>query len=81
MGTIMKRLRGAVDGKFHRNSDELSFQRPESRLDDKRDTIAANEDVLQNGDLTFDEATRGGLGRHLGFWSTYFLMYEPNLLS
>lgn len=30
--------------------------------------------ILHPGELNFDEATAGGLGRHLGLWSTTFLM-------
>lgn len=82
MATLLKRLQAALDSKSPRNADELSFHRPESRLDEKRDTVGINVDgnPLQDGDLTFDEATRGGLGRHLGFWSTYFLMYAPSIV-
>ena len=30
--------------------------------------------ILYPGELDFDDATAGGLGRHLGLWSTTFLM-------
>lgn len=32
------------------------------------------EKILEPGKLSFDEDTRGGLGRHLGLTSTTFLM-------
>jgi hypothetical protein len=35
-------------------------------------TDRAPEPVV--GELNFDESTRGGLGRHLGIFSTIFLM-------
>lgn len=38
--------------------------------------LVTNGDVpaLQPGELSFDEDTRGGMGRHLGLFSTTFLM-------
>jgi hypothetical protein len=32
------------------------------------------EKILEPGELSFDEDTRGGMGRHLGLISTTFLM-------
>jgi hypothetical protein len=32
------------------------------------------EKILEPGELSFDEDTRGGMGRHLGLTSTTFLM-------
>lgn len=80
MSSLISRLRAAFgDNKPRPDSGDLSFSRPESNLsDDKRETKDAEHSVLGEPDgLSFDEATRGGLGRHLGFWSTYFLMYAP----
>lgn len=31
--------------------------------------------IVQPGDLTLEQDTAGGLGRHLGLFSTTFLMY------
>jgi hypothetical protein len=33
-----------------------------------------SEDNAEAGELKFDESTQGGLGRHLGLFSTTFLM-------
>lgn len=43
--------------------------------------VAAGEDpeadrMLQPGGLSFDDDTQGGMGRHLGLFSTTFLMYD-----
>lgn len=73
---IVERARAVFGGKPSRDTDALSFERPESEQDDKQDPVVTNDLIIQNDEKSFDEATRGGLGRHLGFWSTYFLMYE-----
>lgn len=38
------------------------------------DDAAEADDILNPGELSFEEDTAGGLGRHLGLWSTTFLM-------
>lgn len=38
------------------------------------DKAAESDEILNPGELSFDEDTAGGLGRHLGLWSTTFLM-------
>lgn len=38
------------------------------------DDVPEADAILHPGELNFDEATAGGLGRHLGLWSTTFLM-------
>lgn len=40
----------------------------------KADEPAEADATLQPGELSFEEDTAGGLGRHLGLWSTTFLM-------
>lgn len=76
MRSLTSSVRAAFGGTRRPESGELSFERPGSNLDEKRDVKGAAEDsAIRDPDgLTFDEATRGGLGRHLGFWSTYFLV-------
>lgn len=37
-------------------------------------TVGSNEQHAKAGELGFEEATRGGMGRHLGITSTIFLM-------
>jgi len=39
-----------------------------------QDQIGDKTTVPVVGELDFDESTRGGLGRHLGIFSTIFLM-------
>lgn len=42
------------------------------------DTDVGNGDsTAKAGQLDFEQYTRGGLGRHLGVFSTTFLMYVP----
>lgn len=38
----------------------------------------AADKIVEPGELTFEEDTSGGLGRHLGLFSTTFLMYVPS---
>lgn len=38
------------------------------------ETETGTEKILEPGELSFDEDTRGGMGRHLGLMSTTFLM-------
>jgi hypothetical protein len=47
--------------------------------DDKdRSNVEPEADkILNPGELSFEETTSGGLGRHLGLFSTTFLMYVP----
>lgn len=45
---------------------------------DSQDPVADRPSGPKVGELDFDESTRGGLGRHLGIWSTIFLMYVPS---
>lgn len=40
----------------------------------KAGEVAEADAILRPGELSFDEDTAGGLGRHLGLWSTTFLM-------
>lgn len=45
--------------------------------EEKTDSLAEirNDDATTGvGELNFEESTRGGLGRHLGVFSTIFLM-------
>ncbi|KAJ4391793.1 hypothetical protein N0V93_005413 [Gnomoniopsis smithogilvyi] len=76
MRSLVSNVRAAFGGTPNSpQSGDLTFDRPESNLSDKRDAKVAEDSVIRDPDgLTFDEATRGGLGRHLGFWSTYFLI-------
>lgn len=84
MSSFVNRLRAALDGGTptvtpQAETGDLPFDQPGSNLSDKRDAVtkAAEDSVICDPDgFSFDEATRGGLGRHLGFWSTYFLMYD-----
>lgn len=41
---------------------------------DVQGSVADRPSAPKVGELDFDESTRGGLGRHLGIWSTIFLM-------
>ncbi|KFY14152.1 hypothetical protein V492_02829 [Pseudogymnoascus sp. VKM F-4246] len=41
---------------------------------EKNNEVPEADAILAPGELTFDEATAGGLGRHLGLWSTTFLI-------
>lgn len=56
------------------SSPDLSKSEAQSdRGDDPR--IASNEELREDvGDLTFEQYTAGGLGRHLGIFSTTSLM-------
>lgn len=47
---------------------------PTAEKDSDVDVTVIDQPV-QPGELTLDEAARGGLGRHLGLFSTTFLMY------
>lgn len=47
-----------------------------NKLQSQSDTDVANGDsTAKAGELDFEQYTRGGLGRHLGVFSTTFLMY------
>ena len=41
---------------------------------DKYVAVSDADDLLQPGELSYAEVTAGGLGRHLGLFSTTFLM-------
>ena len=42
---------------------------------DKAVTVSDADNLLKPGELSYAEVTAGGLGRHLGLFSTTFLMY------
>lgn len=69
MATAFSRFKGSFDAR-------ASFSQPR---DEKRDVVAeeifAKEGAVQAGELHADEVAAGGLGRHLGLFSTTFLMY------
>lgn len=45
-------------------------------LDERKlpDEVQDSQPAVGVGELNFDEYTRGGLGRHMGVFSTIFLM-------
>lgn len=77
MSALKDRLRAAFGSKTRPDSSgQLSLEQPGSPEYNKsgEPVVAEDSTVRDDGLLSFDEATKGGLGRHLGFWSTYFLM-------
>lgn len=77
MSALTSKLRTAFGAKARPDSGQLSFEQsagsnPEYKKDEQ--VVEGDSTVRDDGLLSFDEATKGGLGRHLGFWSTYFLM-------
>jgi hypothetical protein len=63
--TVTVVLAGAFpdDKAFFRNSQSADVE------------LEGGDKLLQPGELSSDEDTRGGLGKHLGLTSTAFLMY------
>jgi len=55
-------------------SDVSSQDKALFRDSDSGEVDMEAEKILAPGELSFDEDTRGGLGRHLGLTSTTFLM-------
>jgi hypothetical protein len=55
-------------------SDVSSNDKALFRDSESRDTEMEADKLLEPGELSFEEDTRGGLGRHLGLVSTTFLM-------
>jgi hypothetical protein len=49
----------------------------EPKEDDPRGALSDAVPTEGVGQLTFQEYTSGGLGRHLGIFSTTFLVYGP----
>ena len=66
--------RGGDGGPTAVRSDVSSQDKTLFRDSDSGEVDMEAEKILAPGELSFDEDTRGGLGRHLGLTSTTFLM-------
>jgi hypothetical protein len=55
-------------------SDVSSRDKAMSREPSSGEAEMGTKKILEPGELSFDEDTRGGMGRHLGLMSTTFLM-------
>jgi len=56
------------------HSDVFSIDKAVFRDSGTGDAETGTEKILEAGESSFDEDTRGGMGRHLGLMSTTFLM-------
>lgn len=76
MAAVVSRLKGSFDSR-------ASISQAAERNDVVAEEIFAKEGAPQVGQLNPEEVAAGGLGRHLGVFSTTFLMYvsEGWLLS
>ena len=68
LGTVKEETSPADD-----SSGDNGIVRDDSQL------AADAHRAVQPGELTLEEDAAGGLGRHLGLFSTTFLMYESGL--
>ena len=73
MSLWRKVLRRGVASDTESPADETSGNT--SALPHTEHTEKTEFDVVQPGDLSLEQYTAGGLGRHLGLFSTTFLMF------
>ncbi len=69
---------------FGKGASEGATSEPEKNVVETQDAEVAGilgpdvdvniDETVEAGELTFVEDTKGGMGRHLGLWSTTFLM-------
>jgi solute carrier family 7 (L-type amino acid transporter), member 9/15 len=79
---ITTRLRSIFQSGSSEGESDVTAVRSDASFGDKalfRDSDSGEADmeadkILEPGELSFDEDTRGGMGRHLGLTSTTFLM-------